>query len=120
MLTRPENTHSRNSALNDAAVQTDFAPHGGKTQPAKTDNAPETTGSGSRNACYPRFNKGDAFMTMKEVMVLTGTSDKFIYAQIQKGLFPKPLKFGRASRWILSEVYEYINGRATSGSSPKT
>ncbi|WP_455425696.1 helix-turn-helix transcriptional regulator [Dryocola sp. LX212] len=60
----------------------------------------------------PRFREGDTLLTMKQVTNLTGTSDKFIFDKIANGLFPKPIKLGRSSKFILREVYAYINACA--------
>lgn len=57
-----------------------------------------------------------AFITM-----FTGMTDKWIYKQVQLGLLPKPIKLGRSSRWLKSEVEEWVNSRiiASRGSDKK-
>jgi len=50
-------------------------------------------------------------MTMKEVCALVGLSDKMVYRLIAKGLFPRQLKLGSASRWIASEVNAWLKAR---------
>ena len=50
----------------------------------------------------------DQFIDMKFVTQLTGLSDKWFYKLIQDGLFPKPIKLGRASRWLKSDVEEWL------------
>ncbi|MBW9455187.1 AlpA family phage regulatory protein [Citrobacter portucalensis] len=35
-------------------------------------------------------------------------SDKWFYKLIQDGLFPKPIKLGRASRWLKSDLEEWL------------
>ena len=42
----------------------------------------------------------DEFIDMKFITRLTGLSDKWFYKLIQEGVFPKPIKMGRASRWL--------------------
>ncbi|TOM57642.1 hypothetical protein CGH73_26960 [Vibrio parahaemolyticus] len=39
---------------------------------------------------------------------------------IQKGEFPKPIKFGRSSRWFKSEVEQWLNQQisASRGEAP--
>jgi len=37
----------------------------------------------------------------------------FIYAAIASGQFPRPLKLGRASRWLESDIDRWLNERAT-------
>lgn len=44
----------------------------------------------------------------KEVQFLTGLPKSSLYYQIQRGNFPKPLKIGKTSRWIESEVNLWI------------
>lgn len=53
----------------------------------------------------------DRFVDMFFITKLTGLSDKFFYKLIQEGKFPKPVKFGRSSRWLESEVKEWLKGR---------
>ncbi|EIT0629689.1 AlpA family phage regulatory protein, partial [Escherichia coli] len=38
----------------------------------------------------------DEFIDMKFITRLTGLSDKWFYKLIQEGVFPKPIKMGRA------------------------
>jgi predicted DNA-binding transcriptional regulator AlpA len=46
----------------------------------------------------------DQFVTMVFITKLTGLTDKWFYKLIQEGTFPKPIKLGRSSRWLQSEV----------------
>lgn len=39
-----------------------------------------------------------------------------IYRDIGKGEFPKPLKIGSSSRWLLAEIQEYVAARGQSRS----
>lgn len=48
-----------------------------------------------------------------------GLSRSNIYQQIQAGKFPAPLKIGRSSRWLASEIQAWVNAQ-TSARSPKT
>ncbi|MFH5149207.1 helix-turn-helix transcriptional regulator [Enterobacter cloacae complex sp. 2024EL-00229] len=50
----------------------------------------------------------DQFIDMKFITKLTGLSDKWFYKLIQDGLFPKPIKLGRASRWLKSDLEEWL------------
>ncbi|EJA4740561.1 TPA: helix-turn-helix transcriptional regulator [Enterobacter kobei] len=50
----------------------------------------------------------DQFIDMKFITQLTGLSDKWFYKLIQDGLFPKPIKLGRASRWLKSDLEEWL------------
>ncbi|MEY1238040.1 helix-turn-helix transcriptional regulator [Providencia manganoxydans] len=53
----------------------------------------------------------DQFIDMKFITVLTGLTDKWFYKLIQDGEFPKPIKFGRMSRWLKSEVVQWLQAR---------
>lgn len=53
----------------------------------------------------------DKFVSMLFITELTGLSDKFFYKLAQEGKFPKPVKFGRSSRWIEREVKEWLEER---------
>ncbi|MEX6162435.1 helix-turn-helix transcriptional regulator [Proteus mirabilis] len=60
---------------------------------------------------YPLLN--DQFFDMKFITHLTGLTDKWFYKLIQEGEFPKPIKLGRSSRWLKSEVEHWLNERIT-------
>lgn len=53
----------------------------------------------------------DQFVDMKFITDLTRLSDKWFYKLIQNGLFPKPIKLGRTSRWLQSEVEQWLQER---------
>ncbi|EFE54110.1 transcriptional regulator, AlpA family [Providencia rettgeri DSM 1131] len=53
----------------------------------------------------------DQFVDMKFITCLTGLTDKWFYKQIQDGEFPKPIKLGRSSRWLKSEVENWLQAR---------
>lgn len=53
----------------------------------------------------------DKMIDMAFITEFTGLSDKWFYKLIQDGLFPKPIKMGRSSRWLKSEVEEWVNQR---------
>ncbi|HEI9001321.1 TPA: AlpA family phage regulatory protein [Citrobacter koseri] len=53
----------------------------------------------------------DKFVDMRFITELTGQSDKWFYKIIQEGKFPKPIKFGRSSRWLEREVKEWLEER---------
>ena len=50
----------------------------------------------------------DQFIDMKFITQLTALSDKWFYKLIQDGLFPKPIKLGRTSRWLKSDLEEWL------------
>jgi len=55
----------------------------------------------------------DQLVDMKFITTFTGLTDKWFYKLIQDGLFPKPLKLGRSSRWFKSEVEQWLKQQIT-------
>lgn len=55
----------------------------------------------------------DQCVNMKFITRLTGLTDKWFYKLIQDGEFPKPIKLGRSSRWLKSEVENWLQARIT-------
>ncbi|MBI6189110.1 AlpA family transcriptional regulator [Providencia rettgeri] len=53
----------------------------------------------------------EQFVDMKFITRLTGLTDKWFYKLIQEGEFPKPIKLGRSSRWLKSEVEQWLQTR---------
>ena len=53
----------------------------------------------------------DQFVDMAFITSLTGLTDKWYYKLIKDGLFPKPVKLGRSSRWLKSEVEKWLQER---------
>ncbi|MGJ3448484.1 helix-turn-helix transcriptional regulator [Enterobacter sp. PTB] len=53
----------------------------------------------------------DSMMDMKDIVKFTGLSDKWFYKLIKDGLFPKPVKMGRSSRWFKSEIEAWVQKR---------
>ncbi|WP_300000544.1 AlpA family transcriptional regulator [uncultured Cedecea sp.] len=53
----------------------------------------------------------DQFIDMQFITSLTGLTNKWFYKLIQDGEFPKPIKFGRASRWLRSDLEEWLQYR---------
>ena len=50
----------------------------------------------------------DKLVDMVFITEFTGLSDKWFYKLIQDGQFPKPIKLGRSSRWLRSEIEAWI------------
>lgn len=46
----------------------------------------------------------DQMVDMAFITQLTGLTDKWFYKLIKDGAFPAPIKLGRSSRWLKSEV----------------
>ena len=53
----------------------------------------------------------DKMVDMKFITKFTGLTDKWFYKLIQDGNFPKPIKLGRSSRWMQSEVENWVDER---------
>lgn len=53
----------------------------------------------------------DKMVDMAFITEYTGCSDKWFYKLIQDGSFPKPIKMGRSSRWLKSEVEMWVQER---------
>jgi len=53
----------------------------------------------------------DQLVTMMFITQLTGLTDKWFYKLIKDGEFPKPIKLGRSSRWLQSEVETWLQQR---------
>lgn len=53
----------------------------------------------------------DQFVDMAFITRLLGVSDKWIYRLIKDGIFPKPIKLGRSSRWLQREVEAWLQAR---------
>ncbi|MDX5630672.1 MULTISPECIES: AlpA family phage regulatory protein [Brenneria] len=50
----------------------------------------------------------DRMVDMAFITQFTGLTDKWFYKLIQDGAFPKPIKMGRSSRWLKSEVENWV------------
>lgn len=50
-------------------------------------------------------------LRLKQVAAIVGLGKSSIYRKVQEGTFPKPIKLGsvRASGWISTEVYDWID-----------
>ncbi|EPC5062796.1 helix-turn-helix transcriptional regulator [Klebsiella oxytoca] len=55
----------------------------------------------------------DQLVDMRFITKLTGLTDKWFYKLIKDGLFPRPIKLGRSSRWRQSEVELWLQQRIT-------
>ncbi|HHY7487938.1 TPA: helix-turn-helix transcriptional regulator [Escherichia coli] len=53
----------------------------------------------------------DQFVDMEFITSLLQMTDKWIYKLIKDGVFPKPIKLGRSSRWLKSEVENWLQER---------
>ncbi|AEZ42059.1 transcriptional regulator [Escherichia coli O55:H7 str. RM12579] len=53
----------------------------------------------------------DQLVDMAFITQLTGLTDKWFYKLIRDGAFPAPIKMGRSSRWLKSEVEAWLQAR---------
>lgn len=53
----------------------------------------------------------DKMVDMVFITGFTGLSDKWFYKLISLGEFPKPIKLGRSSRWLQSEIEAWVQKR---------
>lgn len=53
----------------------------------------------------------DRLVDMAFITTYTQCSDKWFYKLISEGRFPKPIKLGRSSRWLKSEVETWMQQR---------
>lgn len=53
----------------------------------------------------------DQLVDMQFLTKLTGLTDKWFYKLIKDGDFPKPVKLGSSSRWLKSEVENWLQER---------
>lgn len=66
---------------------------------------------GEKTMTIPTSLLTDKFVDMAFITQLTGLTDKWFYKLIQLGEFPKPIKLGRSSRWLQSEVEAWLQQR---------
>lgn len=55
----------------------------------------------------------DKLVDMTFITQFTGLTDKWFYKLMSEGKFPKPIKMGRSSRWLESEVKSWLMARIT-------
>ncbi|ATZ12758.1 helix-turn-helix transcriptional regulator [Erwinia amylovora] len=53
----------------------------------------------------------DQFIDMAFITNLLQMTDKWLYKLIKDGIFPQPIKLGRSSRWLESEVEAWLQER---------
>ena len=55
----------------------------------------------------------DQMVDMSFITQLTGLPAKWLYQLIKHSAFPAPIKLGRSSRWLKSEVEAWLQARIT-------
>lgn len=56
----------------------------------------------------------ERLIDLREYLSITGESRTVAYERMKSGVAPAPLKDGRASRWVLSEVQSYLDRKIAS------
>ncbi|EMC7917390.1 AlpA family transcriptional regulator [Enterobacter kobei] len=56
----------------------------------------------------------DKMVDMVFITEFTGLSDKWFYKLIKDDKFPKPIKLGRSSRWLKSEIEAWLEEKIAS------
>lgn len=59
----------------------------------------------------PQHSADNPLVDMAYITAYTGMTDKWFYKLIKDGEFPKPIKLGRRSRWLRSEVEAWMQQR---------
>jgi predicted DNA-binding transcriptional regulator AlpA len=59
----------------------------------------------------------DKLVDMAFITNFTGLTDKWFYKLISEGKFPKPIKLGRSSRWLQSEVHFWMSEKISASRS---
>lgn len=63
------------------------------------------------NSQQQSYLTDDKMVDMAFITRFTGLTDKWFYKLIKDGEFPKPIKLGRSSRWMQSEVEAWVENR---------
>ncbi len=58
-----------------------------------------------------RTSSEDRFIELSEVLFLTSLGRTLVYQLMKESRFPTPVKIGKASRWVLSEVHGWLRER---------
>lgn len=53
------------------------------------------------------------YLNISDLCEMLKLNRSTIYRQAQEGKFPKPLKIGKASRWLYSDVINFLNKQQT-------
>jgi prophage regulatory protein len=60
----------------------------------------------------------ERLLRLPEVMDCVGLGRSSLYALVAQGSFPRPIKLGRASAWIESEINEWVAERIQEARGP--
>jgi len=65
-----------------------------------------------------QYDENDRLIAIKDLESFLGISRPTIYRLVACGKFPRPIRIGRSTRWLWSEVDRYIKRLKESQSSP--
>jgi predicted DNA-binding transcriptional regulator AlpA len=77
--------------------------------PSHSPPSPSPRGHQHRNVSAP---PDGLLWSMPKLVAAIGISRAGIYTRIEAGNFPPPLKIGRSSRWLASEIHAWVNAQA--------
>lgn len=60
---------------------------------------------------YWEPNMKDKLMNLHQVKLFSGLGATTIYRYMQEGHFPKPIKLGRTTRWVESELIAWLEAK---------
>ncbi|KHS76446.1 hypothetical protein RC94_02325 [Pectobacterium brasiliense] len=63
------------------------------------------------NSQQQSYLTDDKMVDMAFITDFTGLTDKWFYKLIKDGQFPKPIKLGRSSCWMQSEIEAWLHQR---------
>ena len=94
-------------------IAADTQPERGSLKPQQNAEhyAQVAIGESQHSLGLPSTLLQDQFVGMAFITKYTGLTDKWFYKLIQDGNVPKPIKFGRSSRWLKSEVEAWVQER---------
>ena len=80
----------------------------------------ENSGADDMSQVSPNTDGMERILRLPEVISVSGLSRSTLYAQIQQGLWPKPIRLGsRAVGWVASEAQALISARIAGKDSDK-
>lgn len=74
----------------------------------------------SRVRALPTLVEAVAFLDIHDVCSALRMSASWVHDEVRAGRFPRPMRFGpRCSRWLASDVRDYLVARAASAPSAR-
>lgn len=57
----------------------------------------------------------ERLVSLQEVEKITGFRSSFLYSEIKNGNFPKPIKINTRSRWVKSQIDNWVRQKINQG-----